>query len=95
MDMAHLRPEARDLALLPANERLARLPANRWIGYTRASEAITLLGRLLDFEPGRVRPRNLLSSGRPTTARPRSPRASCAITHSARRQTASTRSFLC
>jgi len=63
MDMAHLRPEARDLALLPANERLARLPANRWIGYTRASEAITLLGRLLDFEPGRVRPRNLLIVG--------------------------------
>jgi hypothetical protein len=63
MDMAHLRPEAYDLALLPANERLARLPANRWIGYTRASEALTLLGRLLDSEPGRVRPRNLLIVG--------------------------------
>jgi hypothetical protein len=63
MDMAHLRPEACDLALLPANERLARLPANRWIGYTRASEALTLLGRLLDSEPGRVRPRNLLIVG--------------------------------
>ena len=47
MDMAHLRPEARDLALLPANERLARMPANRWIGYTRASQAITLLEQML------------------------------------------------
>ena len=47
MDMAHLRPEARELALLPAAERLALLLANRWIGYTRATEAITLLDRLL------------------------------------------------
>ena len=63
MGMAHLRPEARELALLPAAERLAQLPANRWIGYARATEAITLLGRLLKFEPGRVRPRNLLIVG--------------------------------
>ena len=63
MDMAHLRPEARELALLPAAERLAMLPANRWIGYTRATEAITLLDRLLASEPGRVRPRNLLIVG--------------------------------
>ena len=63
MDMAHLRPEARDLALLPATERLARMPANRWIGYTRASQAITLLERLLANEPGRIRPRNLLIVG--------------------------------
>jgi hypothetical protein len=41
--MAHLRPEAHDLVLLPAAERLARIPANRWIGYTRANQAITLL----------------------------------------------------
>jgi hypothetical protein len=63
MDMAHLRPEARELALLPTADRFARLPANRWIGYTRASEAITLLERLLASEPGRVRPRNLLIVG--------------------------------
>jgi Bacterial TniB protein len=63
MDMAHLRPEARDLALLPANERLARMPANRWIGYTRASRAITLLEHMLANEPGRIRPRNLLIVG--------------------------------
>ena len=52
MDMVHLRPEARDLALLPATERLARMPANRWISYTRASQAIALLGRMLEREPG-------------------------------------------
>ena len=63
MDMAHLRPEARDLALLPATERLARMPTNRWIGYTRASQAITLLERMLAKEPGRIRPRNLLIVG--------------------------------
>lgn len=63
MDLAHLRPEARELARLPAGERLARVPANRWIGYGRASQAVALLERLLAFEPGRVRPRNLLVVG--------------------------------
>ena len=63
MDMAHLRPEARDLALLPAPERLARMPANCWIGYTRASQAVILLEHLLAHEPGRIRPRNVLIVG--------------------------------
>ena len=63
MDMAHLCSEARDLALLPASERLAGMPANRWIGYTRASSAITLLEHMLANEPGRIRPRNLLIVG--------------------------------
>ena len=54
--MAHLRPEARDLALLPATERLARMPPNRWIGYTRASQAITLLERLLERSPAAFGP---------------------------------------
>jgi hypothetical protein len=61
--MTHLRPEARDLALLPATERLARMPANRWIGYTRASQAITLLEHILKREPARIRPRNVLIVG--------------------------------
>jgi DNA helicase TIP49 (TBP-interacting protein) len=63
MDLAHLRPEVRELALLPTTERLARVPANRWIGYGRASQAMALLERLLASEPGRVRPRNLLVVG--------------------------------
>ena len=63
MDLAHLRPEVRELARLPATERLACVPANRWIGYGRASQAVALLERLLASEPGRVRPRNLLVVG--------------------------------
>jgi hypothetical protein len=51
MDLAHLRPEVRELARLPATERLARVPANRWIGYGRASQAVALLERLLASEP--------------------------------------------
>ncbi len=63
ISLAHLRPEVRELARLPATERLARWPANRWIGYSRAHQAVALLERLLAFEPGRVRPRNLLVVG--------------------------------
>jgi hypothetical protein len=63
MDLAHLRPEIRELARLPVPERLARVPANRWIGYSRASQAVALLEHLLAHEPGRVRPRNLLVIG--------------------------------
>jgi Cdc6-like AAA superfamily ATPase len=63
MDLAHLRPEIRELARLPAAERLIRVPGNCWIGYGRASQAVALLERLLAAEPGRVRPRNLLVVG--------------------------------
>jgi hypothetical protein len=63
MELVHLRPEARELALLPAAERLARMPVNRWIGYTRANQALALLARLLEQEPGRVRPRCVLVVG--------------------------------
>jgi len=63
VDLAHLRPDARELARLPPAERLARVPANRWIGYSRATQAVALLERLLAREPGRVRPRNLLVVG--------------------------------
>lgn len=61
--MTHLRPEARDLALLSATERLARMPAYRWIGYTRASQAIMLLEHMLKREPARIRSRNVLIVG--------------------------------
>lgn len=63
MNLSHLRAEVHELASLSGPERLARLPANRWIGYTRANQAIALLERLLAREPGRVRPRNLLVVG--------------------------------
>lgn len=61
--LAHLRPELHDLAALPGPERLARLPGNRWIGYTRANQVLALLEDMLASEPGRIRPRNLLIVG--------------------------------
>jgi len=63
VDLAHLRPEARELAMRPAAERLAQRPAHRWIGYTRAAQAVARLERMLTCEPGRVRPRCLLIVG--------------------------------
>ena len=63
MDLAHLRPEVRGLALLPSAERLALVPAHRWIGYTRAGQALARLEAMPAREPGRVRPRCLLIIG--------------------------------
>jgi Bacterial TniB protein len=63
MDLGHLRPETRELAALPAAERVARLKGDRWIGYGRASLALDKLDRLFRQEPGRVRPSNLLIIG--------------------------------
>lgn len=60
MDLIHLRPEVQELVGLPGAERIARLPANRWIGYTRANQALSLMQQMLGGEPGKVRPRNLL-----------------------------------
>jgi hypothetical protein len=62
-DLAHLRPEMRQLVELPATERLTRMPANRWIGYSRAQQALAQLKVMLEREPGRVRPRCLLIVG--------------------------------
>jgi Bacterial TniB protein len=93
--MAHLRPEARDLALLPATERLARMPANRWIGYTRANQALTLLGRMLAKEPGRIRPRNLLIVGPTNNGKTAIAERFHRDPSNARQRTASMRSFRC
>lgn len=63
VSLEHLRPEARALALRPGSERLAALRVERWIGYTRAHEALTQIEELFVHEPGKVRPRNLLIVG--------------------------------
>ena len=39
-DLSHLHPAARQLARLPAEERLRYVRADRWIGYTRAAQAM-------------------------------------------------------
>ena len=49
IDLSHLRPEIRELARLSVPERLARVPANRWIGYARASQAVTSEGKWRSF----------------------------------------------
>lgn len=63
MDHAHLRPEMRDLAMLPATERLALTLVHRWIGYTCAAQILGRLEDMLTREPGRVRPRCMLVIG--------------------------------
>lgn len=63
LNLAHLRPEVHELAQRPVVERLARRPVHRWIGYTRAVQAVARLERMLDCAPGRVRPRCLLVVG--------------------------------
>jgi len=47
LDLSHLHPAARQLARLPAAERLRHVRADRWIGYTRAAQALDKLETLL------------------------------------------------
>ncbi len=61
--LEHLHPDTRALAMLPVAERLAHLVADRWIGYTRAHQVLTQLEALFVYEPGKVRPHNLLIVG--------------------------------
>ena len=61
-DLSHLTPTAQAAALLPAPERLARIRAERWIGYSRAREALAKLEELLTH-PVRQRMPNLLLIG--------------------------------
>ena len=51
------------MAARSAPERLAHLRASHWIGYGRASQALAQLEEMLAYEPGQVRPRNLLIVG--------------------------------
>lgn len=61
-DLSHLHESARPVARLPAAERLARARADRWIGYTRATQALDQLHTLLDW-PAKQRMPNLLVIG--------------------------------
>lgn len=63
VDLNHLSPEAKALAVLPGVERLARLRQGHWIGYTLANQAIAQLEALFSSEPGKLRPQNLLIVG--------------------------------
>jgi hypothetical protein len=70
VDFNHLSPEASALAMLPSTERIALLKMERWIGYTRAHQALAKLEELLVDEPGKLRPQNLLIVVPAITAKP-------------------------
>jgi Bacterial TniB protein len=61
-DLSHLHPAARQLARLPAAERLRHVRADRWIGYTRAIQALDTLETLFGW-PAKQRMPNLLVIG--------------------------------
>ncbi|MCI0143768.1 TniB family NTP-binding protein [Arthrobacter bambusae] len=61
-DLTHLHPVARELAKLPAEERLHRIRADRWIGYPKAMDAVERLGVLFRW-PRKQRMPNLLLVG--------------------------------
>lgn len=61
-ELTHLHAGARPVALLPDEERLRHVRAERWIGYSRANEALDRLEELLAW-PARQRMPNLLLIG--------------------------------
>ena len=61
-DVSHLTATAQAAAVLPDAERIARIRAERWIGYSRAREALAKLEDLLTH-PVRQRMPNLLLIG--------------------------------
>jgi Bacterial TniB protein len=61
-DLSHLHEGARWVARLPSAERLRYVRADRWIGYTRATQALEKLKDLLAL-PARQRTPNLLLIG--------------------------------
>jgi hypothetical protein len=61
-DLAHLHPSAQPIARFPADERLKHVRADRWIGYSRASEALERLETLYEW-PKKQRMPNLLLLG--------------------------------
>jgi hypothetical protein len=62
VDLSHLLPAVQGLARLPANERIQRIRADRWIGYPRAVEALNRLETLFAW-PNKQRMPNLLLIG--------------------------------
>ena len=61
-DLAHLHESARALARLPDSDRLRHVRAERWIGYSRANEALARLQTLVQWLD-RQRMPNLLLIG--------------------------------
>lgn len=62
LDLSHLIPSAQKIAMLPGSERTQRIRADRWIGYSKALEALNKLESLLSW-PQKQRMPNLLIIG--------------------------------
>ncbi|HET7415665.1 MAG TPA: TniB family NTP-binding protein [Arthrobacter sp.] len=62
LDLSHLHAAAQPVARLPANERVDRIRADRWIGYPKAIEAVNRLESLFSW-PSKQRMPNLLLIG--------------------------------
>ena len=61
-DFNHLTPWAREIAALPNHERVKKILTDRWVGYTKAEEAVIKLEALISH-PKRQRMPNLLIVG--------------------------------
>lgn len=62
VDLSHLHVSAQAVAMLPADERVRFVRADRWIGYPRAVQAVEQLETLLSW-PAKQRMPNLLLIG--------------------------------
>jgi len=62
LDLGHLHPTAQHVAQLPDGERVQRIRADRWIGYSRARDALDRLETLFEW-PMKQRMPNLLLVG--------------------------------
>jgi hypothetical protein len=62
LDLSHLSPQAQITAMLPVQERIKRIRAERWIGYSTANQALVSLEELFTW-PERVRMQNMLLIG--------------------------------
>lgn len=60
--MEHLLPNIREIALLSADERIARIKKEYWIGYNRAELSLNKLEELFNY-PRKLRMKNMLIIG--------------------------------
>lgn len=61
-DLSHLTPWTREIATLPNHERVQKILTDRWVGYTKAEDAVIKLDALISH-PKRQRMPNLLIVG--------------------------------
>jgi hypothetical protein len=78
-DLGHLLPECREEAKLPAEERIERIQAERWISYPRAELTLRRMAELLRY-PQRDRMPSLLLYGPTEWERQKSSASLCVIT---------------